>query len=107
METKKEAKYCRFKKNGIKYIDYKDAETLNASNVSDEDYIQQVHDSIETAVKLRLRSDVPVGIYLSGGVDSSAILGMATQLSGRPLDAFNLSFGEMEDYDENRFARLA
>ena len=88
-------------------IDYKDAETLNASNVSDEDYIQQVHDSIETAVKLRLRSDVPVGIYLSGGVDSSAILGMATQLSGRPLDAFNLSFGEMEDYDENRFARLA
>lgn len=88
-------------------IDYPDADTLNASTLSDADAIQQVHDAIEESVKLRLRADVPIGVYLSGGVDSSAILGMATQLAGKPFDAYNLSFGEMEDYDENRFARLA
>ncbi|MCG7500119.1 asparagine synthase (glutamine-hydrolyzing), partial [Vibrio sp. Of7-15] len=88
-------------------IDYQDADTMQANDISDEEAIKQVHDAIEESVKLRLRADVPIGVYLSGGVDSSAILGMATKLSGKSLDAFNLSFGEMEDYDENRFARLA
>ena len=55
------------------------------------------------AIRLRLVADVPIGIYLSGGLDSSAILGAATRLAGRPLKAFTLSFEE-ETYDEHAIA---
>lgn len=71
------------------------------------DMIRQVREAVEESVDLRLRADVPMSVYLSGGIDSSAMLGVASRLGGRPMDAFNLSFGEMEDYDEDRFARLA
>ncbi|MBN8228459.1 asparagine synthase (glutamine-hydrolyzing) [Corallococcus macrosporus] len=69
--------------------------------------VEAIRAAVEQSVRLRLRADVPMGVYLSGGIDSSAMLGVATQLSGQPLDAFNLSFTDMDDYDENKFARLA
>jgi asparagine synthase (glutamine-hydrolysing) len=69
--------------------------------------VEAIRAEVEKAVRLRLRADVPMGVYLSGGIDSSAMLGVATKLSGQPLDAFNLSFTDMDDYDENKFARLA
>ncbi|ALL67612.1 Asparagine synthetase [Paraburkholderia caribensis MBA4] len=75
--------------------------------VDEQALIQDLRVAIEESVRLRLRADVPIGVYLSGGIDSSAILGVASKLSGQSLDAFNLSFTDMDDYDENRFARLA
>jgi asparagine synthase (glutamine-hydrolysing) len=88
-------------------IEYSSAEDLQKTEYSEKELIEQVHDAIEESVSLRLRSDVPMAVYLSGGIDSSAMLGMATKLSGTPMDAFNLSFTDMNDYDENKFARLA
>ncbi len=55
-------------------------------------------------MRLRLRADVPVACYLSGGIDSCAVLGFASQLSPRPLRAYTLSF-DHADYDEGEFAR--
>ncbi|NMO21281.1 asparagine synthase (glutamine-hydrolyzing) [Pyxidicoccus fallax] len=69
--------------------------------------VEAVRAAVEQSVRLRLRADVPVGVYLSGGIDSSAVLGVASRLSGQKLEAFNLSFTDMDEYDENRFARLA
>jgi asparagine synthase (glutamine-hydrolysing) len=59
--------------------------------------------AFEEAVRLRLRADVPVACYLSGGIDSCAVLGFASRLSARPLRAFTLSF-DHADYDERAFA---
>ena len=54
-------------------------------------------------MRLRLRADVPVACYLSGGIDSCAVLGFASRLSSRPLRAYTLSF-DHADYDESVIA---
>jgi asparagine synthase (glutamine-hydrolysing) len=60
--------------------------------------------SLEEAVRLHLVSDVPLGIFLSGGVDSSVIAAMAQRASERPVTTFNVRFDEPR-YDESSYAR--
>ena len=57
------------------------------------------------AIRLRLRSDVPVGAFLSGGTDSNLIVSMAAELSGSELSTYSVGFSEA-DFDELRFARM-
>src|SRR4029079_16941802 len=55
------------------------------------------------AVRLRLRADVPVACYLSGGLDSCSVLGIASDIASHPLRAYTLSFA-LADYDERALA---
>ena len=68
------------------------------------DYIEQLRYILNEAVKLRLRADVPVSCYLSGGLDSSTVLGIAAKYSAKPIQAFTLAF-DHEAYDEESLAR--
>jgi asparagine synthase (glutamine-hydrolysing) len=67
------------------------------------DYIQQLRSKLDEAIQLRLRADVPVGCYLSGGLDSSAVLGMAATHSSEPIQVFTIAF-EDAVYDEATIA---
>ena len=59
---------------------------------------------IEDAVCIQMRSDVPVGAYLSGGMDSSIVTTLASRLSSTPLKTFTGAFREGPQFDETRFA---
>ncbi|MGD8826291.1 MAG: asparagine synthase (glutamine-hydrolyzing) [Myxococcales bacterium] len=56
------------------------------------------------SVRMRLVADVPLGVFLSGGVDSSALAALASQVSDEPVQTFNISFDETE-FDESPYAR--
>jgi len=60
---------------------------------------------LEEAVRLRLISDVPLGAFLSGGVDSSAVVAMMARVGGGKVKTFSIGFSAKE-YDETRYARM-
>ena len=65
-----------------------------------------VRTHLATAVRRRLRADVPVSVYLSGGIDSSAILGLAAE-AGRPLTGFTIAFAGDPQPEEARAREMA
>src|SRR5262249_45847834 len=71
---------------------------------SDVEYVDEFRHVLEEAVRVRLRADVPVACYLSGGLDSCAVLGLAAMHRSDPVRAFTLSF-DQGDYDEAPQAR--
>ncbi len=70
---------------------------------SDEHYIEQVKDILLESVMFRLEADVPVGCYLSGGIDSCSMLGLAAAVQQSPVKAYTISF-DHESYDEAAIA---
>jgi asparagine synthase (glutamine-hydrolysing) len=76
---------------------------LSESDIRPEEAIEKFRYLLTEAVRLRLRADVPVGVELSGGMDSSALVGLATQTE-TSIHAFTVSFPGTE-FDEEPFAR--
>lgn len=66
---------------------------------------KKIRNLLRTAVEQRLVSDVPVGAFLSGGIDSSAVVGLMAEVSSRRPETFNISFQE-EAYDESGYAEI-
>jgi len=80
------------------------AAELAADDRSDEEVIQGFRAVLDDAVRERLVADVEVASYLSGGIDSCAVLGLAQRHMSRPIRAFTLAFDDPL-YDESALAR--
>ncbi|OGL43130.1 MAG: asparagine synthase (glutamine-hydrolyzing) [Candidatus Schekmanbacteria bacterium RBG_16_38_10] len=66
---------------------------------------KKIRDSLTKAVEMRLISDVPLGAFLSGGVDSSLVVGLMSRLTKERVKTFSIGFEE-EDYSELNYARI-
>lgn len=86
---------------------YWDAEYPLASREFKDDEatcIEKTRELAEQSIRLRMRADVPVGCLLSGGLDSSSVVGFASRMSDIPMRAFTIAFDDPE-FDESELAR--
>ena len=81
-------------------LDYETDDSLNEQQAT-----EALFELLSDAVKLRLRSDVPVGAYLSGGLDSSVTAALIRQITDTPLETFSVAFDD-EDYDESGYQQM-
>jgi asparagine synthase (glutamine-hydrolysing) len=88
------------------YWDVPFGEDLAESGYCEQDWITQTRKRLEESVELRLMADVPLGTFLSGGVDSSAITALVRRMSGGRVKSFAVGYRERE-YSELDFARQA
>ncbi len=73
------------------------------TSLTPEDHVLRTREELVKSVTFRLEADVPVGCYLSGGIDSCSILGLASGAQQSPVKAFTISF-DSDDYDEAAIA---
>lgn len=79
-------------------------ERMNEKEISIKDATHSIRNLLEDAVKIRLRADVPWCVELSGGMDSSALVGLASQLSNKKIKTYTVKFTEKK-WDEEPFAK--
>ncbi len=79
---------------------------LGGATWSADRWRRELRSTLTEAVRLRMRSDVPLGAFLSGGIDSTIITGLMQELSDRPVHTFSIGF-PVKEFDERSFAREA
>jgi asparagine synthase (glutamine-hydrolysing) len=98
------AHYAVWRDGRLEVASYWQPDFNREENRPFDEYVEDLRSRLSDAVRLRLQSDVPLGAFLSGGIDSSIVVGLMSRLGAGAVKTFSIGFPEA-DYDETRFAR--
>ena len=97
--------YLTFSQGRLDVKQYWDFNFNPSESLREEDYLEELRFLLDESVRLRLISDVPLGAFLSGGIDSSTIVGLMARHSAQPVKTFSIGFHE-DSYNELKYARM-
>jgi asparagine synthase (glutamine-hydrolysing) len=101
------AEMAIFDRNGLKTRQYWDVRFEGRPGKSQRETLDEVDALLDDAVRMQMISDVPLGVFLSGGVDSSLVAAMMAKHSGPRVKAFTIGYGREGAYlNETRYSRL-
>jgi asparagine synthase (glutamine-hydrolysing) len=98
--------YAVISGSDIKITEYWDLKFDNQDDKGFDYYVDESKKLLESAIDLRLRSDVPLGIFLSGGIDSSAVVGLLADKVKEPLKTFSIGYDFGKGFDETPYAQI-
>jgi len=99
------AHFMIYENGNMKIERYWELDFSKKLNLSEPEYCARIMDLLEDSTRIRLISDVPLGAFLSGGIDSSAVVYMMSKLSPGRVKTFSIGFEE-ESHSELRYARV-
>jgi asparagine synthase (glutamine-hydrolysing) len=98
------AHYLEYQDGKVSTLRYWDAADVELRNWSDEEAAAALRAALRSAVSSQLMADVPLGAFLSGGIDSSTLVALMTEVSSEPVRSFSIGFAD-GTYNELPYAR--
>ena len=98
--------YLKITNNSVEEFTWWDLSKIKGKQKTESEWIEEFNATLDDAVRIRLRSDVPFGAFLSGGVDSSSVVGLMSKHLDTPVNTFCIGFDDPK-YDESTFAQDA
>ncbi|HDS0930923.1 asparagine synthase (glutamine-hydrolyzing) [Pseudomonas sp. YQ_5] len=98
--------YLEIDTSGVRTTKWWDCSGVETKQQSESEWIEEFNNCLDDSVRIRLRSDVPFGAFLSGGVDSSTIVGLMARHLESPVKTYSIGFNDPR-YDESPYAQEA
>lgn len=98
--------YLKITRDSVEEFTWYDLSKIDRKEQSESKWIEEFNSVLDDAVRIRLRSDVSFGAFLSGGVDSSSVVGLMSKHLSVPVNTFCIGFDNPK-YDESPFAHSA